>query len=84
MEEQKRGPGRPKLEAVAHEKPPVKVRFVQMHDAFTPLQMAPVGSLMIGYKDVEMLEQHDVGIFVTMKGRRFIVPFGNISFFELE
>jgi len=62
------------------------VKFVQMHDAFTPLQMAPIMSLgMTGEKAMKLMEIMEAGVFVVHKsGREFVVPFGNISFLELE
>jgi hypothetical protein len=76
--EDKKGQGRPKE--------PRKVRFVQMHDAFTPLQMAPIMSLStFGEKAMATLVESWNGIHVIHpKGREFIVPYGNISFYELE
>lgn len=61
------------------------VRFVQLHDAFTPLQMAPIMSLSVeGTKAMQTLEEGLNGIEVTHKqGRKFVVPYGNISFYEL-
>jgi len=63
-----------------------KVSFVQMHDAFTPLQMAPIMSLGTqGAKAMESLTESWNGIKVTHpKGRKFVVPYGNISFYELD
>jgi hypothetical protein len=82
MEEVKRAPGRP---AKIVEDTPVKVRYVQMHDAFTPLQMAPIMSLStMGDKAVQVLQLSFHGVYVERAGRKFIVPFGNISFLELE
>ena len=87
----KRGPGRPakaaqELNEVWPEKSqPRKVKFVQMHDAFTPLQMAPIMSLStIGAKAMDILEEREKGIYVEVKGRKFVVPFANIAFYELE
>ena len=61
-----------------------KVFYVQIHDAFTPLRMAPVLSLgMTGNNAMALMEERPQGIFVRHKtGREFIVPYGNISFYE--
>lgn len=82
MEEEKRGPGRP----VGSGQKFRMVRYVQMHDAFTPLQMAPIMSLgKEGAKAMEILEERPHGVYVKHpKGREFIVPYGNISFYELD
>jgi hypothetical protein len=63
-----------------------KAIYVQLHDAFTPLQMAPVLSLgMKGEKAMKSMIELDHGIDVTHKsGRRFVVPFANIAFYEIE
>ena len=63
-----------------------KVSFVQMHDAFTPLQMAPLLSLgMKGDKAMASMVELDHGVDVTHKnGRKFVVPYANIAFYELE
>lgn len=62
------------------------VRFVQMHDAFTPLMLAPIMSLSKeGGKAMVKLEERGHGIFVEHPtGRTFLVPYGNISFYEYE
>lgn len=61
------------------------VRFAQMHDAFTPLQMQPMLSLsMEGSKSLDSLQETWNGIEGTLKGRTFVVPWGNISFYELK
>jgi hypothetical protein len=89
----KRGPGRPPkqltdsqlLDQTWPAPEAKKVRFVQMHDAFTPLQMAPIMSLGIeGAKKVDLLEERTMGVYVETKGRSFLVPFGNISFLEYD
>jgi len=76
--EEKRGPGRPAAPKFK------QVRFVQMHDAFTPLAMAPILSLGVeGAKAMEVLEERPHGVFVKHpSGRTFLVPYGNISFLE--
>lgn len=92
-EEVKRGPGRPPKAEI---KPPQveqvisgykHVRFVQMHDAFTPLQMAPIMSLSVeGARACKTLHETWNGIYVEVvdkgKTRSFTVPFGNVSFYE--
>lgn len=77
-QEVKRGPGRPPVQKYA------QVRFVQMHDPFTPLQLAPIMSLAReGSKAMVSLEEREIGIFVKHPtGRTFMVPYGNISFYE--
>jgi hypothetical protein len=69
------------------------VWYVQIHDAFSPLQMAPLSSLsMIGHNPcIEMVERPN-GIFVRTMGkmkdqkdlveRQFTIPYGNISHYE--
>ena len=63
-----------------------KVIYVQMHDAFTPLQMAPILSLsMSGAKAMAEMYEMPHGIFVKHKGgREFLVPYGNIAFHEYD
>jgi hypothetical protein len=83
--ETKRGPGRPPKQESTAEPAGRAVRFVQMHDAFTPLQMAPIMSLSVeGTKKVDRLERVPEGVEVTLKGREFLVPLGNISFLEYQ
>lgn len=96
MEEVKRGPGRPAKATTSdidqlndiwpEQKIGRKVSFVQMHDAFTPLQMAPIMSLSsYGAKAMKYLTEGQRGIEVEHgSGRKFVVPYGNISFYELE
>ena len=71
------------------------VYYVQIHDAFSPLQMAPLSSLsMIGHNPmIEMIERPN-GIYVRCMGkvkkgegyvtgeREFVIPYGNISHYE--
>lgn len=80
MDDDKKSPGRPfavKFRAV---------KYVQLHDAFTPLQLAPIMSLgTAGSKAMKGLEERANGIAVDHpSGRQFVVPYGNISFYELD
>jgi hypothetical protein len=79
MDEDKKSPGRPTSPKFS------KVEFVQMHDAFTPLQLPSIMTLgMKGAKAMSLLEERPHGIYVEHpSGRKFIVPYGNISFYEL-
>ena len=62
-----------------------KARFVQVHDAFTPLQLAPIMSLStIGTKACEKLVLAEKGVHAVYRGREFLVPYGNVSFLEFE
>lgn len=104
-QEQKRRPGRPKMNepGFVQSVPPTeyggpdtiffyrKVRFVQMHDALTPVSpgQAPLAPMMslgtIGDKKMKSLEEHERGIYVKHpSGREFLVPYGNIAFYEYD
>lgn len=68
-----------------------KVHFVQVHDSFSPLQMAPLMSLsMIGHNPMDEMVERPNGVWVKynhkvggkVKLREFLVPYGNISHIE--
>lgn len=91
MEEPKRGPGRPKLKdddvLLTEDGNGRKLKFVQIHDSMSPLQMAPMMSLAtIGEKKCESLTHHptDNGVYAKIKGREFFIPHANISFMEFD
>lgn len=92
MDEIKRGPGRPpkltpEMDVIQFNGGGRKLRFVQIHDSMSPLQMAPMMSLAtIGDKKCEFLEHHpgDQGVYATIKGREFFIPHANISFMEFD
>lgn len=77
MEEEKRGPGRPKYKAIRH---------VQLHDALTPLGLPPQLSLStIGEKKMVSLEERPHGVYVEHhSGRAFLVPYANIASMEYD
>ena len=67
------------------------VVHVQIHDSFTPLQMAPLMSLsMKGHNPMVSMTERPHGILVRTKGnekygeREFLVPYGNISHIEYK
>lgn len=71
---------------MAKEKQGRNVVYVQLHDAFTPLQMAPVLSLSTkGDKAMASMVELPHGIEVIHKnGRQFVAPYANIAFYEVE
>lgn len=67
------------------------VKYIQVHDSFTPLQMAPMMSLsMSGHNPMLEMVERPHGIYVRCMGkvkdvmteREFLVPYGNISHYE--
>lgn len=77
----------PKLRVVTPTTTDRKVRFVQMHDAFAPLQMGSHSATTLsteGAKAMEELVETEKGVLVRHKTREFLVPYANISFFEYD
>lgn len=61
-----------------------RIRFAALHDALTPLQGAPIMSLRLeGNGAVAVIEERAIGIYTVFKDQReFIVPYGNVAFYE--
>lgn len=95
----KKSPGRPKkdhsltnsiidagiTDGQAETAPPLrKVRYAKVHDAFAPLREKSFLSLSNEQPyNMELLEG-ETGIEVCLKGRSYVVPYANISFYEVE
>lgn len=66
---------------------PRKVKYVKVHDAFTPLNMNSVSLTSLsteGPKAATSITEGETGVEVTLFERKFVIPYANIAFFEVE